>query len=186
MTEAAPERWLSRTASKAKRSFSVKKSLRRVVHRDEEATGPDASGVYDYLCSICTQLLTSPAHQKKLFSKDGFARGSKLFHQCRLCQQIMEVIQARGASTTADLSSCTIHAVNKNREYLYDYGAQAFGYIGLNPDEKSSGPAELTELAYLHVRLSSDEHIDISSKSLLMINPVFSKSLPTYKASRNS
>jgi hypothetical protein len=174
-----PKRWLSRAGTRTKRAFSVKKSIRRVVKRDEEATGPD-SGEYDFLCSVCTRLLISPASQKKIFTKDGFSRGgAKLYHEegCRLCQQIVEVLRSRDASESRDwdFSQCTLHAVDKNRQYIFEYENYGFGY-GVGSEDKTSGPAELTQLAFFHVQLGSGEQTDMNLQSLVKIAPCFSKS----------
>lgn len=176
---AVPERWLSRTASKAKRSFSVKKSIRRIVQRDDEPmpTGLD-SGEFEYLCTVCTQLLTVPASQKKLFAKGGFSRGAPLYHGeggCRLCTQVVEVLKARGFSETGDLSNCTLHALDKYKKYVQAFENFGHGYEGLHGEEKTSGPSELTQMSYLHVRAGNGDLKDITSESVLTIAPCYSK-----------
>lgn len=165
----------------------MKKSIRRVVKRDDEPSLPPGlnPGDYENLCSVCTRVLTSPASQKKLFSKHGFSRGSGslMYHDdgCRLCQQIVEVLRARDLPKDVDMASCTLHAMDKNRRYIYEF-SKGHGYAGLNPDEQTSGPAELTQLAFLQVKLgegTGGDLTDISLQSLLRIAPVFSK-LPLF------
>jgi hypothetical protein len=171
-----PKRWLSRASTRAKRTLSVKKFIRQVSKtEDERLTGLD-SGEYDFLCNICTRLLTIPASQKKLFSKSGFSRDSKLYHDegCRFCQQIVEVIRARGFPESMDLSHCTLHAVDKNRRYIYEFQDHGFGY-GVGSEEKTSGPGELTQLAFLQVRVGLGDLTDINLQPLLLIAPCFSR-----------
>lgn len=65
--------------------------------------------------------------------------------------------------------------MDKNRRYIYEF-SKGHGYAGLNPDEQTSGPAELTQLAFLQIQLGEGTGGDlneISSQSLLRIAPVF-------------
>jgi hypothetical protein len=164
----------------------VKKSIRRVLKREGGVEGQDTtlngldSREYEFLCNVCTQLLTSPSSQKKLFSKDGFSRGSgsRLYHKegCRLCQQMVEVLSTRSSSgNSRDFSQCTLHALDKNRKYIYQFQDHGFGY-GVGVEERTSGPSELTQLAFLQVRLGPPDQTDINLQRLLAIAPCFSNS----------